>query len=241
MSEQTIIEGDCLEVMRGFADKSFDCIITDPPYGVSYEGGATNEVKREKLENDETAHLYQKIYPEVYRLLKDDGTAYIFFASGREKEVFPIPLFSQYEVLIWFKTNASFGAANARYKQDYEPFLYLRKNTGSKWRGSTKERTVWFEKRNARNTLHPTQKPLDIISRMIVNSTDEGDTILDPFMGSGTTLVAAKYLNRNATGIEISPKYCEIARTRLSQDSLFAIQEPTAKESATTLPIGSQI
>jgi len=87
------------------------------------------------------------------------------------------------------------GRRMARYHQDYEPFLYMRKNTGSKWRGGTTERKVWYMKRNASNDFHPTEKPIDIIQRMILNSSDENDLILDPFLGSGTTAVACKKLN----------------------------------------------
>lgn len=130
-----VVCGDCLELMKKMPDRCVDLVITDPPYGINYMGGATNARKRGGMENDDVPGLYQKIYPEIYRILKNDGTAYIFFATGREKDVFPIPLFYQYEVLIWFKINASFGAANSRYHQDYEPFLYLRKLPGSKWRG----------------------------------------------------------------------------------------------------------
>ena len=216
-----VIQGDCLEVMKGMPDKCVDLIVTDPPYGVNYEGGATNTFKREKLENDDTADLYQKIYPEFHRILKDNGTAYIFYGANYEKSVFPIPLFVQYDVLVWFKTNASFGAANARYKQDYEPFLYLRKNNGSDWYGDSKQRKVWFEKRNAINDFHPTQKPLDIISKMLENSSKEGDIVFDPFLGSGTTAVACKQLGRKYIGIELSQKYCDIANERLAQDLLF--------------------
>lgn len=69
--------------------------------------------------------------------------------------------------------------------------------------------------------VHPTQKPIELCKYLVQTYTNESDTILDPFMGSGTTLVAAKQLGRNATGIEISEKYCEIARRRLEQDLLF--------------------
>ena len=68
-------------------------------------------------------------------------------------------------------------------------------------------------------SLHPTEKPVELLEKII--KANKGDTILDPFMGSGTTLVAAKMLNRNAVGIEISEKYCEIARQRLRQEKLF--------------------
>lgn len=69
--------------------------------------------------------------------------------------------------------------------------------------------------------MHPTQKPVELFEYLIKTYTNINNSILDPFMGSGTTLVAAKYLHRNATGIEISEKYCEIARRRLEQQVLF--------------------
>ena len=74
---------------------------------------------------------------------------------------------------------------------------------------------------NSVNEFHPTQKPLDVISKMILNSSDEGDIVFDPFLGSGTTAVAAKQLKRNFIGVEISPEYCEIARQRLRQEVLL--------------------
>ncbi len=89
------------------------------------------------------------------------------------------------------------------------------------------------------NNFHPTEKPLELMRKII--AANVGDTILDPFAGSGTTIVAAKELGRSGTGIEISPKYCEIARKRLAQDSLFASQEPTTKEEATANVTGSLI
>lgn len=88
---------------------------------------------------------------------------------------------------------------------------------------------------------HPAIFPEKLAEDHLLSWSNEGDTVLDPFLGSGTTLKCAKYLNRNATGIEISPKYCEIARKRLAQDSLFASQEPTTKEETTANVTGSLI
>jgi DNA modification methylase len=91
------------------------------------------------------------------------------------------------------------------------------------WFGPTNETTVWDVARAARNDLHPTQKPLALFSRAIRNSSAPGDLILDPFMGSGTTLRAAKDLGRRGIGIEIEEKYCEIAAKRMGQETLFGI------------------
>jgi site-specific DNA-methyltransferase (adenine-specific) len=86
-----------------------------------------------------------------------------------------------------------------------------------KWNGMLQEHMGKMKE----NRVHPTQKPLALMQWCIKNYSEDNMTILDPFMGSGTTLVAAKLLGRNATGIEISEKYCEIARERLRQEVLF--------------------
>ena len=145
---------------------------------------------------------------------------YVFYAAGLGEYVFPPKPFKKYQVLIWGKSNARFAAMMARYKHNYEPFLWLQKPP-SKWRGDTKQKSLWWMKANGTNDFHPTQKPLGVIGKMIQNSSDEGDIIFDPFLGSGTTAVAAKQLGRKFIGIEISEKYCEIARGRLRQEVLF--------------------
>jgi len=80
---------------------------------------------------------------------------------------------------------------------------------------------IQFYNGDQKNKNHPTQKPVELFKYLIQTYSKESDTILDPFLGSGTTLVAAKQLNRNAVGIEISEKYCEIARQRLNQNILL--------------------
>jgi len=72
-----VIQGDCLEVMKGIPDESIDLILTDPPYGVNYEGGQ-NEIKREKLANDESPTMYKEIFKELYRILKTGGGGVLY-------------------------------------------------------------------------------------------------------------------------------------------------------------------
>jgi len=212
--------GDCLELMEQIPDKSIDLVLTDPPYGVNYVGGQ-NEREREKLANDKVANVYKEILPEIKRVLKDDGSAYIFYANGKENDVFPYLDFYKYQVLIWNKLNKGFGDIASRYHHTYEPFIYICKGTPTNWYGDTNDIDVWITKGGYKNDFHPTQKPLDIIYKMVKNSSKENDTILDPFLGSGTTAVACKQLKRNFIGIEISQKYCDIANQRLRQQILF--------------------
>ena len=219
--KNTIICGDCLEVMKQLPDKSVDLVLTDPPYGVDYVGGQ-NERERERLENDKQANVYKLLFPEIRRILKDGGSAYVFYANGKENDVFPyLNNFYKYQVLMWNKLNKGFGDIASRYHHTYEPFIYICKGSPTNWYGDTNDIDVWTTKGGYKNDFHPTQKPLSIISKMLKNSTKEGDLILDPFLGSGTTAVACKQLKRNFIGIEISEKYCEIARQRLRQEILL--------------------
>jgi DNA modification methylase len=221
-----VICGDCLEVMKGIPDKSVDLAVTDPPYGVYYEGGHFHsgdvniQRKRESLVNDDT-NIYPALFSEIYRLLKDgSGGAYVFYAGSLSQYVYPPLPFQKYQMLIWGKSNARFAAMMARYKHDFEPFLWLQKPP-TKWNGDSRQRSLWWMKANAQNDCHPTQKPIPVIEKMIRNSSNIGDLILDPFLGSGTTAVAAKNLGRHFIGIEIEPKYVAIANQRLQQEILL--------------------
>ena len=219
-SEIKLIHGDCLEVMKTMADKSVDLVLTDPPYGVNYEGGHfhsgdVNIVrKREKLAND-TVNVYPELFKEIYRLLKDgSGGAYVFYADSLSEYVYPPKPFDKYQMLIWGKSNARYAAMTARYKHNFEPLVWLQKPP-SKWRGDTKQTSLFWLKANAQNSHHPTEKPVGICSVLIRNSSDKDDTILDPFMGSGTTGCACKELGRNFIGIEINKTYYDIAVKRI--------------------------
>lgn len=215
MSEQTIIQGDCLEVMKGFADKQFDLVLTDPPYNAKNIGPNAREynIGIMQLPTEEYAKWCDEWIKEVLRISKRA----VFTPGIANVCYYPQPDW----IACWHKPAAvsfnRFGGFNA-----WEPIMlygkipkgkrmpqdYILVNTLNFTKGPEKE--------------HPCPKPNELMRILIDMFSLERDTILDPFMGSGTTLVAAKYLNRNATGIEISPEYCEIARNRLAQDKLFA-------------------
>jgi len=199
----------------------FDCCFTDPPYGVDYDGGT---VTREKLAGDASASLYGQTLPMLARMLAPDAALYLFYADG-DSAVLSAVLSAGFEIrnnLIWNKNVAQFGALSAQYKNKHEPFLYCYlKGERPRWFGPTNETTVWDCDRSMNgNLFHPTQKPTALIKRALRNSTKEGDRIIDPFMGAGSTLVAAREMRRGCIGIELEEKYAEIAATRLSQAML---------------------
>ena len=213
---------ECIEFMRALPDKCVDLIVTDPPYGVNYEGGVFSP--REGLSGDGTADLYEPALKELRRVAKDDAAFYIFYADG-DSAVLSAVLSAGLEIrnnLIWNKNQAQFGALSAQYKNKHEPFLYCHKKGKSpRWFGPTNEVTVWDIPRSVSNDFHPTQKPVGLIGRAIKNSSKEGDVVFDPFMGGGSTALAAKQLNRRFFGCEINKKYCEMAEGRLRQEYLF--------------------
>jgi DNA modification methylase len=125
--------------------------------------------------------------------------------------------------IVWNKNMAQFGALSAQYKQKHEPCFYcFKKGNAPFWYGPTNEVTVWDVSRESKNEFHPTQKPIELPSRALNNSSKKGDCILDLFLGSGSTMVASHQLKRKCYGMELDPKYCQVIIDRMKKldDSL---------------------
>jgi DNA modification methylase len=115
--------------------------------------------------------------------------------------------------IIWAKNTFTMGRAD--YQRQYEPMLYgWREGTDHFWCGARDQGDVWFVKKPVRNDLHPTQKPVELIERAIRNSSKTRDTVLDPFAGSGSTLIACERTGRQARLIELEPLYCDVVVRR---------------------------
>ena len=187
-------------------------VVTDPPYGVDYQGGVFS--KRDKLAGDETADLYGPILKLAYEFSDEKAAVYLWHSDGKAVDVFAALDSAKYVrriTIIWNKNIAQFGALSAQYKQKHEPCHYLfKKGESPRWFGPTNETTVWDIDRNQTNEHHPTEKPIGIMGRPIQNSSEVTDIILDFFLGSGTTLIAAEQLGRKCYGMEISPAYCDV-------------------------------
>jgi len=205
-----IIQGDCLTVMRDIPDKAIDLILTDPPYGVSYkETGETYMI-------GDTVNLVPYFLPQLHRILKDDGAIYMF--SSTTKLVDTLPIFNTYfklhSIIIWDKRIGRIPRQLSHYKLRYEPILYGSK--GLHRLNAYKDDVFQADIPRGKKRVHPTQKPVEIMDYLIKNSAKKDSLILDPFLGSGTTAVAAKQLGRRFIGIEISQKYVDIANKRLA-------------------------
>jgi DNA modification methylase len=208
------------DVKRLMAGRIAEMMHADPPYGVNYEGGHFHSgdvnVKRtrEKLAADESTDIYGKFLPEAMNVV--DGPCYLWFAGSLGRAVY-----SAVEdaggvistLLIWHKTNATYAAMNAQYKQRHEPCLYFKpKKSTLRWVGPADACSLWEFKKEGLNKLHPTQKPVELVANALCNH--KAELVYDPFLGSGTTLIAAEQLGRKCYGMEISPAYCDVIVNR---------------------------
>lgn len=196
-----------------------DMVFTDPPYGVSYDGGHATEKRRTKLENDDKTLMYDGAMPVAYAASKTGAALYLWFADRFSREVLNALDQCGYKVrnwIIWNKNLAQFGAIGAQYKSKHEPCIYAFKDGHAPfWSGPNNEVTVWDVTRHSKNEFHPTQKPVELVERALNNSSKSGDTILDLFGGSGSTMVAAHKLGRTAYLMELDEKYCDVIVCRM--------------------------
>jgi DNA modification methylase len=196
-----LIQGDCLEVMKSIPDKSVDAVITDPPYGV-----------QKATWDDEIPPV--EVWREVKRVLFLGGNLLVFGGIKLMPAVIE-RLGSEFIyqwIFAWYKSNAmQFG------KTGYSVLDIALWYANGKSTARNKKRDVIVEPiiPSQNNFGHPTPKPLRVMSHLVECLTNPGDTILDPFMGSGTTGVACVQTGRNFIGIEIDPGYFKIAEKRI--------------------------
>lgn len=203
-----------MEGIQKIASASIDTIITDPPYfiGMTHNGkkGNYNDLIIMKP-------FFDSLFSEFSRVIKENGKVYIFCDWRTYAFYYPLLLkhISVRNMLVWDKISGP----GSSYAFTHKLILFAEKDTPY-MKGSNIFRIPGFSagaKKTNGEMLHPTQKPVEVIEKLITDSTKEGDLVLDCFMGSGTTAVAAKKLNRNFIGFEIQEKYITISENRLKQ------------------------
>ena len=226
METNKIYLGDSYELLKDIPDKSVDLVVIDPPYLIDYKTNHRKDKTHDfcsAIENDSNSDLIEYIIPELHRVLKDDTAIYIF--SSPDTIDFFKSLIDKYfkikNIIIWVKNNWTAGDLEAQYGKQYEMCIYA--NKGRKKINGKRITDVWIandemglNRVSGNEQVHQNQKPLELIKRMIEKSSNENDIILDCFMGSGTTCVAAKELGRRYIGIEIDGNYFKIAKDRLN-------------------------
>jgi len=225
LGDHLLICGDSTDpatVARVLDGKEVVLMVTDPPYGVNYDASLRKTAKSKgKVLNDDKSD-----WSLAYSLFKG-SIAYVWCASLHSAEVarnLENCNFKLISNIIWSKQHFTFGRGDYHWK--HEPCWYaVKKGHNHNWKGDRKQTTIWeiaslnaFGKSKDEDTRtdHSTQKPLECMGRPIQNHTDPGDWVYDPFLGSGTTLIAAERLGRKCIGIELSPIYCDVIVKRYS-------------------------
>ena len=224
----TLWHGDCLELMKGFDNKSIDLVITDPPYKLNKTTGSmTLSSKSDRWQGnlragDKTANILNVIQfsewlPEVYRVLKENSHCYVWVNDKNlvdlcnEAEKVGLRL---HNILVWKKNNCT---PNRWYMKNCEFIVFLHKGRSFPIKNLGDAQLFECDNINGKDKLHPTQKPITYLERLILNSSNELDTVLDPFMGSGSTGVACINTNRKFIGMELDNTYFEIAKKRIEE------------------------
>lgn len=211
MSEQKLILGDCLQELKKIPDNSIDLILTDPPYGILQGAKSIGGVSATNVRTFSAITWDVKPSKELFKEMLRISKNQIIFGAEYFTDMLP----QSKGWYIWYK-NKPEGTTFADCELIYTSFNFPNKLIKFTWNGMIKDKSNISKEK----IYHPTQKPEKIIRILIKNHSKEGETILDPFMGSGTTAVACKQLNRNFIGIEISPEYFKIAQERLKQEVL---------------------
>jgi site-specific DNA-methyltransferase (adenine-specific) len=207
---------DALGMLRGLDAASVPLIITDPPYGIGYHSNHYKDKNpHAPIANDWNFQI-SAFLAECSRVLKDGGALYMFCRWD------VTPLWMPYisgdlklkTVVVWVKDNWSAGDLTGSFGNQYEQMLFITKGRhklrGKRWSN------VWeFPRVPARKLLHPAQKPVDLLQRAILASSDEGDVVVDPFAGSGSTGEAAQLARREYLLGDVDAKMVALARKRL--------------------------
>ena len=214
-----ILHGDCLEILPSMKEERVDLVLTDPPYFLP----ATHYQTRKQFSRNFSdlgilEHFIKDIFRELNRVTKNDGVIYVF-CDGQSYPLFYYHLYpfcKSVRPLIWDKKTSINGYS---WRHQHEIIIFAEKPQ-TKPVPSGDGDILRFSAVKVDNRIHPAEKPVELLEAFINKSTKENDFILDPFLGSGTTLVACKQLGRKGIGIEIEEKYCAIAKERLKQEVL---------------------
>lgn len=231
---------DCVEGMRErLDDDSVDCVITDPPYGMGFHAdaedpsGTTSGARWAKadrvkdwggIEGDgslsEAIELLRDVLPELSRALVDGGHAYIFCDWRGMHAIHPLveEFLTVKNVLVWDKGSMGIGDLTNNWGYSHEFIIFATVGDRAKALTEATRNVLQHGRPNRTDYEHPTMKPESLLVELVQNATDEGDTVLDPFMGSGTTAVAAIQNDRNYVGFEIDEEnYRPVIERRIGE------------------------
>ena len=214
LGKHRVICGDAtkLETFKTrLEDTQVTLVVTDPPYNVNYEGSA-GKIKNDNMENDKFYQFLFNSFVNMEQAMADDASIYVFHADTEGlnfRKAFQDAGFYLSGCCIWKKPSLVLG--RSPYQWQHEPCLYGWKKKGKhKWYAGRKETSVWEFEKPKKNADHPTMKPIALLAYPIKNSSMTNSLVLDPFAGSGSTLIACEQTGRICYAIELDEKYCDV-------------------------------
>ena len=206
-------------------------VVTDPPYNVDYEGSA-GKIKNDKMAEEQFEKFLFAAYVNMEQNMMDDASIYVFHSDSHGlafRRAFEEAGFYLSGCCIWKKNSLVLG--RSPYQWLHEPVLFGWKKGGRhQWYADRKQTTVWEYDKPKKNDLHPTMKPVNLIAYPIKNSSMSNCIVLDPFGGSGSTLIAADQLKRICYTVELDPKYADVIVNRYlaqvgSDEQIFLVRD----------------
>ena len=192
-------------------EKKVNLVVTDPPYNVNYEGSA-GKIKNDNMDNDKFYNFLLDAFSNMKKVMADDASIYVFHADTEGlnfRKAFNDAGFYLSGCCIWKKPSLVLG--RSPYQWQHEPCLYGWKKKGKhQWYSGRKETTIWEFEKPKKNADHPTMKPIPLLAYPITNSSMSNTLILDPFGGSGSTLIACEQTDRSCYTIELDEKFCDV-------------------------------
>ena len=195
-------------LMRG---KKANLVVTDPPYNVNYEGTA-GKIKNDNMAAEKFYQFLLDAFTNMEKVMAEDASIYVFHADTEGlnfRRAFTDAGFYLSGCCIWKKPSLVLG--RSPYQWQHEPVLYgWKKNGKHQWYSDRKQTTIWEFEKPRKNADHPTMKPIPLLAYPITNSSMSNTLILDPFGGSGSTLIACEQTDRSCCTIELDEKYCDV-------------------------------
>jgi len=186
-------------------------VVTDPPYNVNYEGSA-GTIKNDNMASEKFFDFLFDAFSNMEKVMADDASIYVFHADTEGlnfRKAFDAAGFYLSGCCIWKKPSLVLG--RSPYQWQHEPCLFGWKKKGKhQWYSDRKQTTIWEFEKTKKNTDHPTMKPIPLLAYAISNSSMSNTLVLDPFGGSGSTLIACEQTDRSCNTIELDEKFCDV-------------------------------
>ena len=190
-------------------------VLTDPPYNVNYEGSA-GKIKNDNMASEKFFDFLFDAFSNMEKVMADDASIYVFHADTEGlnfRRAFDAAGFYLSGCCIWKKPSLVLG--RSPYQWQHEPCLFgWKKNGKHRWYSDRKQTTIWEFEKSKKNGEHPTMKPIPLLCYPITNSTMSNTLVLDPFGGSGSTLIACEQTDRSCATIELDEKFCDVIVNR---------------------------